>query len=127
MSFLSAGWCGRASDKKITLNSGFLDKVTFGDCVLADRGFLIEEELANRGAVLRIPAFTRGKAKMSAKDVDMSRQIAHVRIHVKRVIGQLKKIRILNSVIPLSQVDLADDTMIVISGIVNLSPSVVNQ
>ena len=127
VSFLSAGWGGRASDKEITRNSGFLDKVTFGDCVLADRGFLIEEELANRGAVLRIPAFTRGKAKMSAKDVDMSRQIAHVRIHVKRVIGQLKKIRILNSVIPLSQVDLADDTMIVISGIVNLSPSVVNQ
>ena len=127
VSFLSAGWGGRASDKEITRNSGFLDKVTFGDCVLADRGFLIEEKLATRGEVLRIPALTRGKAQMSAKDVDMSRQIAHVRIHVKRVIGQLKKIRILNSVIPISQVDLADNIMIVISGIVNLSPSVVNQ
>ena len=29
---------------------------------------------------------------MSAKDVDMSRKIAHVRIHVEQVIGQLKKI-----------------------------------
>ena len=104
-----------------------MDKVTFGDCVLADRGFLIEEELATRGAVLRIPAFTRGKKQLSAKDVDRSRQIAHVRIHVERVIGQLKKIRILNSVIPISQVDLTDNIMIVISGIVNLSPSVVNQ
>ena len=46
VSFLSAGWGGRASDKEITRNSCFLDKVTFGDCVLADRGFLIEEELA---------------------------------------------------------------------------------
>ena len=88
VSFLSAGWGGRVSDKEITLNSGFLDKVTFGDCVLADRGFLIEEELTTRGAVLRIPAFTRGKTQMSAKDVDMPRQIAHVRIHVERVIGQ---------------------------------------
>ena len=43
VSFLSAGWGGRASDKEITLNSGFLDKVTFGDCVLADRGYLIKE------------------------------------------------------------------------------------
>ena len=127
VSFLSAGWGGRASDKEITLNSGFLDKVTFGDCVLADRGFLIEEELATRGAVLRIPAFTRGKKQLSAKDVDRSRQIAHVRIHVERVIGQLKKFRILNSVIPISQVDLTDNIMIVISAIVNLSPSVVNQ
>ena len=127
VSFLSAGWSGRASDKEITLNSGFLDKVTFGDCVLADRGFLIEEKLATRGAVLRVPAFTRGKVQMSAKDVDMSRQIAHVQIHVEQVIGQLKKFHILNSVIPISQVDLTDDIMIVSSGIINLSPSDVNQ
>ena len=78
VSFLSAGWSGRASDKEITLNSGFLDKVTCGNCVLTDRGFLIEEELATRGAVLRIPAFTRGKAQISAEDLDMPRQIAHV-------------------------------------------------
>ena len=126
-SFLSAGSGGRASDKEITLNSGFLDKVTFGDCVLTDRGFLIEEKLATRGAVLRVPAFTRGKVQMSAKDVDMSRQIAHVQIHVEQVIGQLKKFHILNSVIPISQVDLTDDIMIVSSGIINLSPSDVNQ
>ena len=124
---MSAGWGGRASDKEITLNSGFLDKVTFGDCVLADRGFLIEEELATRGAVLRIPVFTRGKKQLSAKDVDRARQIAHVRIHFERVIDQLKRFRILNSVIPISQVDLTDNIMIVISGIVNLSQSVVNQ
>ena len=71
--FLSADWGGRASDKELTLNSGFLDRVTFGDCVLADRRFLIEEELAAQGAILRIPALTRGKAQMPGKDVDMSR------------------------------------------------------
>ena len=70
VSFLFGGWSGKASNKEITLNSG--------DCVLADRGFLIEKELSTRGAVFRIPAFTRGKADISAKDVDMSRQIAHV-------------------------------------------------
>ena len=118
---------GEPPDKGITLKSGFLEKVTFGDWVLADRVFLIEEELATRGAVLRIPAFTRGKAQISVKDVDMSRQIAHVRIHVERVIGQLKKFLMLNSVIPICQVELTDDFMIVISCIVSLSPSVVNK
>ena len=37
--------------------------VSYGDYILADLGFLIEEELAVRGAVLKIPAFTRGKNK----------------------------------------------------------------
>ena len=75
VSFLSASWDGRASDKETTLNSGFLDKVTFDDCVLAG-GFLIQEKLATRGVVLRIPAFTQGLTQMYAKDFDMSRQIA---------------------------------------------------
>ena len=76
VSFLSAGWGGRASDKEITLKSSFLNKLTHGDCILADRGYLIEEEPAAKGAVLHIIAFTRGKKQMTAKDIDISRQIA---------------------------------------------------
>ena len=126
ISFLSAGWGGKASDKLITLNSGFLDMLSPGDCVLADRGFLVEEELATVGAVLRIPAFTRGKKQLTARDVDISRQIAHVRIHVERVIGRFKKFKITSSVIPISQVDLLNEIMVTVCGLTNLNPSVVN-
>ncbi|XP_065662704.1 uncharacterized protein LOC136085334 [Hydra vulgaris] len=54
ISFLSSGWCGRAFDKLITIESGFLDKVCYEDCILTDRGFLVEEELATKRAVLII-------------------------------------------------------------------------
>ena len=37
---------------------------------LADRGFTITDELATRGAYLKIPSFTKGKKQMPAKDVD---------------------------------------------------------
>ena len=37
-----------------------------------------------------IPAFTRGKSHLSAKEVEVSRKIASVRIHIERVIGLLK-------------------------------------
>ena len=37
-----------------------------------------------------IPAFTRGKSQLSAKEVEVSRKIASVRIHIERVIGLLK-------------------------------------
>ena len=120
ISFLWAGWGGRASDKEITLKSGFLDKLTHGDCALVDRGFLVEEELATKGAVLCIPAFTRGKKQMTVKDIGISRQIAHVRIHVKHVIGRLKKFKIL-----VAQVDLTD-IIVRIAGTINLNTSVVN-
>ena len=59
--------------------------------VMADRGFTIEEELASRGATLKIPAFTKNKKQMPAKDVHNSHKISNVRIHMERVIGRIKK------------------------------------
>ena len=64
---------------------------------------------------------------MPAKDVDESRKIAQVRIYVERVIGRLKTFKILNSTIPISQVDLLNDVMIVVSALVNLNKSVVSK
>ena len=125
VSFLSNGWGGRASDKEITINSGYLDHLEYGDLVLADRGFTITEEVATRGAVLQMPAFTKGKSQLSQKEVDTSRKLANVRIHVERVIGRLRKFEILNRTIPTTQVDLLDDIMVVLCGIVNFCKSVV--
>ena len=107
------------------MESGFCDKVSFGDVILADRGFKINEELAVKGAVLKIPYFTKGKSQLTGLEVDMSRQLSNVRIHVERVIGRIKKFRILQSIIPIIQIDLIDDVMISICAIVNLNPSVV--
>ena len=45
ISFLSVGWRGRTSDKRIDNESGFLDLVDPGDVILADRGFTINSEL----------------------------------------------------------------------------------
>ena len=124
---MSHGWGSHVSDKEITLKSRFLDYLQDGDCILADRGFTIAEELASCGATVKIPHFTKGKTQMSGKEVDASRKIANVRIHVERVIGRLRKFRILQSNIPMTQVKLLNDVMIIIAGLVNLNNSVVSK
>ena len=63
---------------------------------------------------------------MSAKDVHKSRKISNVCIHVERVIGQTKKFKILNSVIPIKVVDSLDSVMVVICAFMNLNNSVVS-
>ena len=42
-------------------------------------------------AEVKISPFTRGKQKLEKLDVDWSRQLSIVRIHVGRVIGSLKQ------------------------------------
>ena len=125
VSFLSNGWDGRVSDKEITVQPGFLHKLEHGDLIFADRGFTIDVEVAVKGATIRIPEFTQGRNQMPAESVDKSRKISNVRIHIERVIGRLRKFKIINQTIPISQADLLDHIMVVVCALVNLSPSVV--
>ena len=101
ISFISKGWGGRTSDKHVTNNSGFLNKLSPGDVVLADRGFDIHEYVGVMDAEVKIHSFTKGGQQLPAVDVESSRSIAHVRIHVERVIGLLRnKCTILQDTIP---------------------------
>ena len=79
-----------------------MKKLLPGDIVLADRGFDIKESIAVQGAKLHIPAFTKGKAQLSAEEVHETREIANVRIHVERVIGLVRqKYSILRGILPI--------------------------
>lgn len=91
VNYVSKGYGGRVSDKYITEDSGYLYKLQPSDVVLADRGFDVEDSVAYRGATLNIPAFTRGKPQLDPKDVEATRKLANVRIHVERVIGSVRQ------------------------------------
>ena len=77
---------GQISDKNLTQESTFLSLLEPGNIVLADRGFAVSEDIALQGARLEIQAFTRGKNQLSQKDMEMSKQLSKVRIHIERVI-----------------------------------------
>ena len=89
VTYVSRAWGGRASDKKITCDQ-CLDLLLPGEAVMADRGFLVEEEVTARGCKLYIPAFlTAGRAQLNAAEVTSTRRIARARIHIERAIQRI--------------------------------------
>ena len=58
-----------------------------------------------------------GKKQMPVKDIDISRQIAHFRIHVEHVTDRLKKFKILNTPTPITQVDLTETSLLALLGL----------
>ena len=101
---------GRVSDKFLTENSGLLDKLLPGDVVLADRGFTVADTVAITGARLYMPAFTKGKSQLSDLEVEESRVISNVRIHVERVIGLVRqKYTILGGPLPVDFIQKRSD------------------
>ena len=126
ISFVSHLWTGNTSDRKITLNSGFLDYVEpYGD-IMADRGFCIRDALALRNTTLNIPPFTNKKC-LSSHAVTKTRRIARARIHVERCIGRLKCFKILSELIPLSlKKELLDNIIVVCASLCNMDKNLVN-
>ncbi len=91
ISYVSDTWGGRVSDKYLTESCGILQNRLPGDVVLADRGFNISESVRMLQARLHIPAFTKGKSQLDAMEVEDTRTLANVRIHVERVIGLVRQ------------------------------------
>lgn len=117
--FVSNIYAGSISDAKIVQVSGFLDNVTEGDDIMADRGFNIRHLLLPKKATLNIPAFSHGKC-LSSKAVKRSRSIASVRIHVERAIRRMKTFKILSGIIPLKYRFLLHQITCIVAVLCNL-------
>lgn len=120
ISFVSQSWGGRTSDKYLTEHCKILNKLVLGDLVMADRGFTIHDSVVMQRA--EIPAFTKGKDQLDPVDVEKTRGIANIRVHVERVIGLLR--RKLSGTIPISF--LMGEEKPMIGQIINVTAALTN-
>ena len=88
------------------------------------------DDLALVGASLAIPPFTRGKPQLSQREVETSRALSQVHIHVECAIGRMKNFKILQSTLPIKlikrprEADYAtiDKILVVCAALCNLYP-----
>lgn len=72
---------------------------------MADRGFNIHNSASIYCAKVKL----KGKKQLSHEEVDVSRQLSRVRIHVERVIGVVRqKYTILQSTLPVNFIMCSD-------------------
>ena len=103
--------------------------------MLADRGFDIQDSVGMMCAKVVIPAFTKGKKQLLPLEVESTRKIANVRIHVERVIGCVQqKYSILQGTQPLDYLlplshekdcPTLDKIVMICCGLTNLCESVI--
>ncbi len=120
ISWISPAYGGRASDKFIVNDSGFLDLLEPFDCVMADRGFKIKELLLMKRCTLAIPPTAAKGNQMTEQDIKETKRIANVRIYVEQAIKRIKDFNILNVCLPLTELPLFNDYIICCCAFVNL-------
>ncbi|CAH1233133.1 Hypp605 [Branchiostoma lanceolatum] len=123
--FVSDTWGGRISDRDLTQRSGFLEILSRDDKVLADRGFPIEEDVAQQYAHLLIPPGKRGSQQMTGEQVTKTKEIANRRIFVEQAIRRLKTFRILKYELPITMLHQVDEMIQVCAALCNLQKPLV--
>ena len=99
---------GHCSDKVIVDHCGILHLLEESDAVMADRGFEIQDLLAQKKVYVNIPPFTRSKDQLNPDEEDETREIASVCIHVVRAIKSVKSFNILKQILPNSMAEDVD-------------------
>ncbi|XP_067030478.1 uncharacterized protein [Acropora muricata] len=123
--FVSELFPGSTSDKEITVKSGLLNLLQAGDEIMADKGFLIQDELASVGALLTIPAFLKGRKQFTKEEAEKNKKVACLRVHVERCMERIKNWHILDSKIPITLAPFASDIFIVIAAFTNFLPPLI--
>ena len=109
------------SDKQNVESSDLTSKLLPGDVVIANRGFTCDDYACMALAEIKIPPFTKRKKQLEKVEVDWSRELSMVRIHVERVIGLLKqKYTLLQSVLPIRMIADKDNDTATIDKIVSV-------
>ena len=117
ITFVSPAYAGHNSGTRVC---GFLDKLDEYDHIMADKGFLIQEDCCIRHITVSIPHGRRGSIQMNTAAVLKTKRIANLRILVEQVIRRLKTFKIMSSEMPITVVPLASKIIVACAGLCNL-------
>lgn len=121
ITFVSACYGGRCSDKAIFEQSNIIEKLEpFKDSIMVDKGFLIEDICHKYSVSLIRPFFLRNKKQFSEKEANLNVAISKARVHIERVNQRMKIFEILRVPLPWTLVKDVDHIILVISAMVNL-------
>jgi hypothetical protein len=128
ITFRSKSYAGRTSDTFITNDSGILDLLEPGDIVMADKGF--PKILTNTAdnVVMVIPPRAKPRQKQfSVEQMEETKKIAKVRIHVERAIQRVKTFNILNNRLSTDQFKHIDQIFHLCCVLANFQPPLINE
>jgi hypothetical protein len=137
VNYISPSYGGKVSDKHIVQDCDYLQNLLPGDTVLADRGFLVAEDIGQFEAQLLIPAFKGKRSQIDGKETEDTRELANRRIHIERIIGSVRNFDILRGpvnrkflynteVAPEDGRTLLDKIVFICCALHNLNPSIIS-
>lgn len=120
---------GRKTHPQITVESNLLDLLEHGDTILADKGFPQIQQIIDKSGkkvMVVMPPFLHNNQAFTEEEMEETYSVASVRIHIERIMQQLRTYKILDK-IPYNLLNSFDDIVHVACVLVNLQPPIIKK
>lgn len=131
--FVSHLFTGCISDKELCQRSGLFNLLSHkiakrelltGDAVMADKGFLITEELDRMGMKLNQPPFLGKRRRLDESEVITTQTIASHRAHVERAIRKIRQFHFFDRRVPISMLHMINQIWLVCCMLTNFQAAI---
>ena len=113
ISFVTEAYGGSTSDRQLIERSNLLDLVERGDVIMADKGFNVQDIFAAKDVKVNMPTFLTKKNRLSPGSIKADRKISKKRVHIERIIGNVKSFKILTENLNRRETQCASDIIFV--------------
>ena len=128
MYYTSEGHGGSITDPELTEICGFLDLMIKGIDVMADKGFLLQEQLESRGCLNWIPPVRRrGQEQLTAEENEETYSVANRRIYVEHGVRRIKEFGYFQTTLSIQHKHLHGDVAYCVAMLCNFANSLVPQ
>lgn len=127
ITYVSPCYGGSASDRQIIERSEILQKFDYNDEIMVDKGLNVQDIFISHGVKVNMPAFFKKGNQIGPDTLRETRKIASKRVHVERVIGQLKTYKILTQPMNRTETLLSSDVMFICAMLVNFRSNIITK
>lgn len=94
---------------------------------MVDKGLNVQDIFISHGVKVNMPAFFKKGNQIGPDTLRETRKIASKRVHVERVIGQLKTYKILTQPMNRTETLLSSDVMFICAMLVNFRSNIITK
>lgn len=127
ITYVSPCYGGSASDRQIIERSEILQRFEYNDERMVDKGLNVQDIFISYGVKENMPAFFKRDNQIGPDTLRQTRKVASKRVHVERVIGQMKTYKILTQPMNRTETLLSSDIMLICAMFVNFRSNIINK
>lgn len=127
ISYVSESYSGSTTDRQVVERGDLPQKCDFGDSILADKGFTVQDLFSPYGVKINMPSFFKKTNRLGDEKLKGNKKISSKRVHIERIMHIGKTYKILKKPLNSTETLISSDITFVCFMLCNFRKPIMNK